>query len=133
MAPLDWTPGLPAPGLPAPLPEPVAPVVHPELVSEIGAFRQRLRDYLRSNGGQQSKLNPAKIAAKGPLGQSTLGSNGLMGGPQVQTQGKRAGAIVQQLRLGGRVYHIYFHADGKREVIAMPKTPAQPTGGMLAP
>lgn len=152
---LTWTPGATTP-LPAPLPEAQAPAAgtgpigvmgpshtvgvaaHLPLIAEVGAFRQTLRNYLRSNAGRASKLNPGQMPGRGPLGQSTMGSNGLVGDPHVQTQGKRAGAIVQVARLGGREYHIYFHADGQREVIAMPRSsapraPAAPTGGTLAP
>jgi hypothetical protein len=113
---------------------------HLPLVTEVGAFRVKLRDFLRTNG-KRSKLNPARMAGTGPLGQSTMGGNGLMGDPHVQTHGARAGSIVQGVRLGGRTYHIYFHADGQREVVALPKgsvsrapaQPAPPTGGTVAP
>jgi hypothetical protein len=111
------------------------------LVTGQDAFRANLAAFLRSERGKHTKL--ANMAATGPQGQAMFGGNGAIGGPHVQTQGTRAGSIVQVVRLGGREYHIYFHKNGQREVIAMPKAGAQPaaaaavpaaaTGGMLAP
>lgn len=102
------------------------------LVREADAFKANLAAFLRSERGKHTRL--ANIAGAGPMGQAMFGGNGALGGPHVMTHGPRAGALVQEVKLGGRVFHIYFHQNGQREVIALPHgAPAQPTGGMLAP